>query len=94
MSNYDRMLSSEERSQIGQACDVIQKTTQSVYMPPMAVLEALYNALQVGTDLQCSEGDFISSEQVIAWLESAKQAVQEAQAYISFKPNTSLAIAS
>jgi hypothetical protein len=91
---YDRMLTTEERNQIGQACDVIQQTTQAVYMPPMTILDALYSALQTGTDLQCSEGDYVSSEQVVTWLDTAKKAVQESQAYIPFKPNTSLAIAS
>jgi hypothetical protein len=82
MSQYDRMLSTELRSKIGQACDLIQKTIQSVFMPSMGILEALYGALQAGIDLQCSEGDFISSEQVLTWLDLAKTAVQAAQEYI------------
>jgi hypothetical protein len=82
MSNYDRMLTREERTAIGEACTLIENTIQAVFMPSMDTLETLYTALQNGTDLQCSEGDFISSEQVLTWLETAKQAVQAAQEYI------------
>jgi hypothetical protein len=75
------ILTSDERTSIGETCNEIQKAIQAVYMPPLAILETLYSVLQTGTDFQCADSKWVSVEDIERWEVSVKKVLEEVKPY-------------